>query len=205
MLGNCFSLIRFNEIDHQELGKRLKLFGDMFSKEEIINMYSEPMNNDCYRYDEESICFEFELSNDSIERGRFVLGKMNIIFFSVSKSLRLNAIKLTVPDERARGLEDITKSVTSVSVGESCFSGVLHQTTIACRNHNNELYIELKGDDIIIEPHIEHCIYIECVDIDIFNLYQLASISSPIYLKLLSVNMLVLLRQCILESVNKST
>lgn len=40
MLGNCFDLIRFREMDLDEFHKRLSTYSGMFTKEEIIEIYS---------------------------------------------------------------------------------------------------------------------------------------------------------------------
>lgn len=44
MLGDCFHLIRFKEMEREELSNRLQMYKDMFSKEEIIEFCTQAGN-----------------------------------------------------------------------------------------------------------------------------------------------------------------
>lgn len=62
MLGSCLDRMRFNEIPMVEYKKRLVLYKDMFTKDEIINYFITYMANDDVTRYQYYITFQFEKS-----------------------------------------------------------------------------------------------------------------------------------------------
>lgn len=86
VLGDCFDLIKFKEMNVMEFNKRLSLHKDIFSKDEIIDIYTHNGSNHDTRY-QSNIVFEFKERWDS----GISSGGISRVLFNVSQNMKLRS------------------------------------------------------------------------------------------------------------------
>lgn len=159
MLGDCFSLIRFKEIRRRELGQRLKLYADMFTKEEIVDFYCEPeLNGPIKRRSD--IVFEFSPADAIIPETTATYD--GPIIFHVTELVIMKGLNLSINVTPPLNIHDFT---ISVAITREMDDG--HDQKLICpinrifeTNPKNEfeLYIEFARNCIKIEPNVIHSI-----------------------------------------------